>query len=179
MSPQAPRRRHGLPAAAILVLLAGLAGASAAAAEDAAPAETPAAVTAPAEPPPEVDPHTVPATLMMSVEDMIAVERAIAAGPLARLDGRSPEVDPDRFKLHIPLYLSAIVYRRADAWTIWINGRAFTPRQPADLFDIVDVGPESVRLAIPWGAGGRRDVLLAPHQTFVPRLGTVVEGHWG
>jgi len=159
----------------VLALGAVLAAAPAVAQDEAAP---PPSAAAPA-PAPAVDLETVPATLMMPLEEMIAVEDAIAAGPLARLEAQDDLEDPTRFRLRTPLYVSAIVWQGPGDWTVWINGRAFRPGDAIDLFEILDVGPQSVLLAIPWGEGGTREVPLAPHQTFVPRLGGVVEGRWG
>lgn len=135
--------------------------------DDAAPAEE------------AIDLETVPATLMMRLEDMIAVEDAIAAGPLARIDRQEDLADPTRFRLNVPLYVSAIIHSGRDAWTVWINGHPFRPGDSNGLFDIIDVSPHTVLLAIPWGEGGTREISLAPHQTFVPRMGQVIEGRWG
>ena len=166
------------------LILAGCLIAAPVAAQQAAP--SPDAATAPPTPTAEtteqkvdIDLDRVPATLMLSLEDMINVEDAISNGPLARLDGPEDLTDPSRFRLRVPLYVSAIVWQGPGDWTVWINDTAFTPNDMIDLFDILDVGPQTVVLAIPWGEGGTREISMSPHQTFVPRLGGIVEGRWG
>lgn len=140
-------------------------------AQDTAPAEAPTAVDVPV-----LDLEVLPATLLMSLEEMISVETAIASGPLARTPrGADPE-DPEYFRLNRNLYLSAILYRGPAEWVVWVNGQAVTPDRPSDLFEVVAIGPDRVRLAVPWGEGGTRDIDLAAHQTFVPRRGEVFEG---
>lgn len=142
--------------------------------------DRPAPSAAPSADPGPVDLTTLPSTLMMTVEDMIAVENTIADGPLARI-ARDGEADPDRYRLRTPLYLSAIIYSDRNRWTVWINGHAFRPDGAAgsSYFDILTVSPDSVVLSVPWGEGGTKEVSLAPHQTFVPRIGSVVEGRVG
>lgn len=136
--------------------------------QEAAPAETAA---------PPLDLETLPATLLLSLEEMVNVESAIAAGPLARLTG-AEETDPTRFRLRQNLYVSAILYMGPGDWTVWVNGQPVAPDAPAELFEVIDVGPGYVRLAVPWGEGGTRDVLMRTHQTFVPRRGDVLEGKY-
>lgn len=147
-----------------------------------APAAAPAAAQAPqvqdagATAPP-LDLETLPATLLLGVEEMVNIETAIASGPLARM-GSADETDPTRFRLRHNLYVSAILYVGPDDWTVWVNGQAIGPEAPPGLFEVIEVGPAFVRLAVPWGEGGTRDVLLRTHQTFVPRRGDVLEGRY-
>ncbi len=171
-----PRPPLGLALALALIPSAAPAPAMA---QDTAPAVAPPPAALDGEAAAEIDLAAIPATLMMPLDEMIAVEDAISAGPLARLDDAEDLADPSRFRLRVPLYLSAIVWEGPGDWTIWINDRAFSPDDMIDLFDILDVGPRTVVLAIPWGEGGTREITMAPHQTFVPRLGGVVEGRWG
>ncbi|MFA7430100.1 MAG: hypothetical protein WCZ23_08080 [Rhodospirillaceae bacterium] len=152
----------------VLSLLA-LGAAFSAAAQDAPPAQQ--------DPQPALDLATLPATLLLSLEEMVNVEAAIAAGPLAR-SVRGEDADPDRFRLRQNLYVSAIVYVSPSQWTVWVNGNPVSPDRPSSVFEVVEVGQTHVRLAVPWGAGGTRDVLLRSHQTFVPRRGDVLEGKY-
>lgn len=135
-----------------------------------AQAQTPAAE--------ELDLETLPATLLLSPEEMVAVEAAIAAGPLARIPRDQEDVDPDRFRLRQNLYVSAIVYAGPGKWTVWVNGTPISPGTQPGLFEVIDVGPTHVQIAVPWGAEGTRDVVLRSHQTFVPRHGHVLEGRY-
>lgn len=155
-----------LAATAAALLLAAAAGA--AAQEEAVPS---------AEAGPPLDLETLPATLLLSLEEMVNIEAAIAAGPLARATGPE-DTDPTRFRLRQNLYVSAILYLGPGDWTVWVNGRAVSPEAPPDLFEVVEVGPSFVRLAVPWGEGGTRDILMRAHQTFVPRRGDVLEGRY-
>ena len=124
-----------------------------------------------------LDLTTLPATLMLSLEDMLRIEHAIAAGPRARRNETTDDgADAARFRLRTPLYLSGVIYDGPRSWTIWINDQAITPQTDLTEFQIVAVGPNMVQLAIPWGAEGTRDVRLYPHQTFLPFAATVVEG---
>ncbi|MGC2856815.1 hypothetical protein ACM64Y_15190 [Novispirillum sp. DQ9] len=155
-----------------LILLTALAASPAAAQEETAPV-TPDSTAEPV----QIDLETLPATLLLGLEEMVNIETAIAAGPLAR-QGMQEETDPTRFRLRDNLYVSAILYLGPAEWTVWINGRAIEPGAPADLFDVIEVGPTHVRLAVPWGQEGTRDVLMRAHQTFVPRRGDVLEGRY-
>lgn len=164
--------RFHLLAAALLLA----AGPVAAQTEAPPPAEATEATGA-TEPAPPLDLETLPATLLLSLEEMVNIESAIAAGPLARLSG-AEDADPARFRLRQNLYVSAILYMGPGDWTVWINGRAISPEAPAEVFEVIDVGPGFVRLAVPWGEGGTRDVMMRAHQTFVPRRGDVLEGQY-
>lgn len=155
----------------MVLALAVCAAALPAAAQEEAP--PPSVVAEPV----QIDLETLPATLLLGLEEMVNIETAIAAGPLAR-QGMQEETDPTRFRLRDNLYVSAILYLGPAEWTVWINGRAIEPGAPADLFDVIEVGPTHVRLAVPWGQEGTRDVLMRAHQTFVPRRGDVLEGRY-
>ncbi len=127
--------------------------------------------------PAEIDLQTLPSTLLLSLEEMVNIEAAIADGPLARTP-RDQEDDPARFRLRDNLYVSAIVYAGPQDWTVWINGRPLSPGTPSGIFEVLEVGPTHVRVAVPWGEGGTRTVMLRSHQTFVPRRGDVLEGRY-
>jgi len=123
----------------------------------------------------EAPPPPVPETLMLTLEDMIAVERAIAAGPLARRARGDRDAD---YRLRGPLYLSAIVYGGPEDWAVWINGTRYTPQHTPEDYALIEVTRRGIRLRVPWGKDQTRTVRLAPHQTFVPSIGSVIEGRF-
>ena len=87
-----------------------------------------------------------------------------------------PEVEPVIYGPPL-VYLTAIVYFDAGAWSIWLNGARVTPDQPLAHVDVVSVSREAVDLAL-HVASDRPPVAvrLRPNQTFVASTGRVTEG---
>lgn len=125
-----------------------------AAAQDAKPAEGP----------------TVPDTLMFTIDEFNDIQ-----GHLARTGDDTEKKNSDIESAS--LYLSTIVYAGPNDWTVWINGVPITPQQEFPAFKVTEISPRYVDLLVPLSAQGMRPVRLGPNQTFLAKLGVVVEGH--
>lgn len=134
---------------------------------DVAPAPEPAE----AETPEAAAPEEPPATLMFSLQELIAIQAAMREGGL----DREQVEESAKPRLQTPLYLSGILYSAPGDWTVWVNGQRMRPSEKAPLFEVVEVTARQVMLSVAWGETSRQ-VILEPNQTFLPSLGQVVEG---
>lgn len=113
---------------------------------------------------------TVPDTLMFTIDEFNDIQ-----GHLARTGEDTQKKNADIESAS--LYLSTIVYAGPDDWTVWINGVPITPQQEFPAFKVTEISPRYVDLLVPLSAQGMRPVRLGPNQTFLAKLGVVVEGH--
>lgn len=75
------------------------------------------------------------------------------------------------------LHLSSIMYFGADNWTLWLQGKRWTPSTTDPNVTIRSVTPTDVRLSVKLQNGAILDsVLLRPHQSLNLLNGEVMEG---
>lgn len=117
--------------------------------------------------------RTVPDTLMFTIDELNEIQSRIGAGGQGTEGGGRAEAIENA-----TLFLSTILYRNSEDWTVWINGAAITPEQEFGVFEVTQIGPDFVELLVPLSAQGMRPVRLAPNQTFIAKSGIVVEGQW-
>jgi hypothetical protein len=73
--------------------------------------------------------------------------------------------------------LSGLVFRDADDWTAWINGKKVTPKTL--LPEIMDIRAEKGRVHLKWfdiGINGVIAITLRPHQTYDIVTGVLLPG---
>lgn len=76
------------------------------------------------------------------------------------------------------LHLSSILYFAPDRWTIWLQGRRFTPQTQAPDITILQVTADAVSLHYKRaGSSETIQVTLRPHQSVNLLSGSVSEGY--
>jgi hypothetical protein len=84
----------------------------------------------------------------------------------------TPQTAPPMDKIK----LDAVIYYSPDDWTVWMQGKRWTPSSNDPRLHIISTAPDKVRLSITNAVGGAtKEITLRPHQVYDPATGKIGE----
>ena len=112
-------------------------------------------------------------SLLFTPAEMAALTKALSDVGRPQLVPSASAAEPD--KPVIPnIYLSAVAEFSPGQWVVWANGYRIVPGREAPDFKIVSVHDDQVEIAVDSDPPARFS--LQPHQTWLSRSNSVVEG---
>jgi hypothetical protein len=93
-------------------------------------------------------------------------------GRIETLAAKTPAVEPAAEQNTVTL--GAIVYAGPNDWTVWLQGKRWTPATNNPHLRITNVQHDKVQLIVaPWGSGTARDITLRPFESYSPLTGEI------
>ena len=93
---------------------------------------------------------------------------------MATIDGlarRAPAVAGDK-----NIRLGAVFYYGPHEWSLWLQGKMWTPQTDQPDLHVIEVQPNAVRFSLTLPDSAAREFTLKPYQTYRPVTDDVTEG---